>query len=467
VSPVEPPRRLTLEQWEDRHAQLRAAGLREPWYGGPLGRHAEDGDLRLPRLLYDDSAAALRLWNLLLTEERRLFEARERGWTIVGTMKDLGTVPILAYALPKTLAFYPDGAWWIPCVMELSAGLLEEADRLGVDESFCPVRAMLGAFVTGAHFPRPDLVTCSVGATCDDFSAIAQRLQGLGVPVFWWEIPARREPEPGEEAVTLPGGGRAPASQLRAVRGELDRIAKALTELSGERLTEARLREGVRAANRVRRLLEELRLLVFTAPRCPLPALELLIAEMLAIHYCSDRDETIAVLEDLVAEVRRRVEAGVGHEPHDGVRVFWVNPVADLRVMNLLEAAGGRLGGTELLFLHALDEIDEDGDPLEALARAALADPMIGTAEARADRVVDEARRFGSEAVLVSRIPGASHCAREGEVIARRVEEKLGLPTVEIEVPPVSDALAPTISTRLEALMEAARARRPREEVRT
>ncbi len=110
------PRRITLEDWDRRHAALTATGLSEPDYGGPLGRHVADGDLRLPRLEFDDSPAALRLWNFLLTEEDRLFAARERGVTIVGTMKDLGTVPVLAYSLPDTLAFYPDGAWWIPCL---------------------------------------------------------------------------------------------------------------------------------------------------------------------------------------------------------------------------------------------------------------------------------------------------------------------------------------------------------------
>ena len=43
----------------------------------------------------------------------------------------------------------------------------------------------------------------------------------------------------------------------------------------------------------------------------------------------------------------------------DAVGVFWVNPVADLRVMNVLEACGGRLCGTEFLFTHALDPLDE------------------------------------------------------------------------------------------------------------
>ena len=136
------------------------------------------------------------------------------GKKLVGTMKDLGTVPVMAYSLPNLVAFYPDGAWWLPCMMEHSAGLLEIADSLGIDDSFCPVRAMLGAFVTGEHFPLPGLLTCSVGATCDDFSAIAQRLESLGYPILWWEIPHRRQPEPGEAAVELPGGFRAPAEQV-------------------------------------------------------------------------------------------------------------------------------------------------------------------------------------------------------------------------------------------------------------
>ena len=259
------PQKISLDAWDERHATLRAAGLREPAYGGPLGRHVADGDLRLPALEYDNSLAALRLWNFLLTEEDRLAEARADGKTLVGTMKDLGTVPVMVYALPRAVAFYPDGAWWIPCVMQMSAGLLAVADSLGVDESFCPVRAMLGAFLTEAHFPIPDLLTCSVGATFDDFSAIAQRLSGLGYPILWWEMPHRRRPDPGEEAVDLPGGFRAPASQVALVRSELERIRQALESLTGQPLGDAALSAGIRAANRVRRILAELRRLAFTA----------------------------------------------------------------------------------------------------------------------------------------------------------------------------------------------------------
>jgi hypothetical protein len=458
----ETPRQITLQEWDGAYERLRAVGVPQPAYGGPLGRHVADGDTRLLKLRYDNSLAALRLWNFLLTEEDRLQAARDAGKKLVGTMKDLGTVPVMAYSLDNLVAFYPDGAWWIPCVMEVNSGLLQIADSLGIDESFCPVRAMLGAFVTEAHFPVPDLLTCSVGATCDDFSAIAQRLNGLGHPILWWEIPHRRWPEPQEQAVHLPGGFSAPRRQVEFVKAELDRVRIALQDLGGRSLDGGALALGIAKANRVRGLLARLRDAVFTTTLCPMPALEMLIAEMLAIHFCSDQEETIAVLQELLDEVYRRVAAGVGYSPAQAARVFWVNPVADLQVMNLLEDCGGRICGTEYLFAHALDPIPLDVPPLEALARMALADPMVGSAVDRAARIVAEIHRFGAEAVIVSRIPGASHCALEGEIIGEIVNEQGGLPVLEIEVPPLTDAVYPSLRTRLEALVETVVNRRSR-----
>jgi len=212
----------------------------------------------------------------------------------------------------------------------------------------------------------------------------------------------------------------------------------------------------------VRRLLAELCRLAYTPEACPMPALEMLIAEMLAIHFCSDRSETVRVLADLLEEVRRRVKENRGVLAQDAARVFWVNPVADLRVMNLLEDCGGRLAGAEFLFSRALDWIPEDLPPMEALARMALADPMAGPSADRAARIERDARAFGAEAVLVSRIPGASHCALEGAVIARIVREELAIPVVEIEVPPVADPMRPTLRAQLEALVETVMGRRKR-----
>jgi benzoyl-CoA reductase/2-hydroxyglutaryl-CoA dehydratase subunit BcrC/BadD/HgdB len=459
------PKIIEFAEWDRRYAELRACGLIEPNYGGPLQRHADDGDRRLLKLRMDNSAAALRLWNFLLSEETRLHKSVGEGKKLVGTMKDLGTVPVMAYAIDSLVAFYPDGAWWLPCILESGDHLLETADSLGIDDSFCPVRAMLGAFVGQKRFPIPGLLTCSVGATCDDFSAIAQRLESLGFPILWWEMPHRRPPDSREIGVTLPGGFQTTNEQIALVASELDRVRKALEAYSGETLNDAKLADGIVRANRVRIVLTELRQCCFTADPCPMPALEMLIAEMLAIHYCSDYQESLAVLEELLAEVRQRADDRLGVLPANNAKIFWINPVADLRVMNILEEGGGRICGTDYMFCHAMDTIPTDMPPLTALAHMALADPMVGSIADRARRVASEMKRYGAEGAIVSHIPGASHCAMEAAIIGRVLHERLGVPVLEIEVPPLTDSMMPTLRTRLEALVETIREHRKSQEV--
>jgi benzoyl-CoA reductase/2-hydroxyglutaryl-CoA dehydratase subunit BcrC/BadD/HgdB len=260
--------------------------------------------------------------------------------------------------------------------------------------------------------------------------------------------------------VVLPGGFEAPRSQVDFTFSQLEIVRAAMEQLTGESLDDQRLSEGIGEANQIRACLEDLRRIVFTADICPMPALEMQIAEMLAIHFCSDREESIRVLSGLLDEARRRAQAGEGLFGPDAVRVFWVNPVADLRIMNLLEECGGRVCGTEYLFSHALDRIPTDIPPMRALACMALADPMVGSCDDRADRICRDIKEFGSEAVVLSRIPGASHCALEGGVISDMVRSETGLPVVEIEVPPVCDPMMPTLRTRLQALVESVREKR-------
>jgi hypothetical protein len=441
-------KRITLEEFDERYSDKSVF----PSYCCTMSQHIEDGDHRLAKLRFDDSAASYRLWNFLLTEEDRLKQSRKDGKFIIGTMKDLGTIPVMAYSIPDTIAFYPDGAWWIPCIMELSAGLLSEADNLGIDESFCPVRAMLGAFVTGNHFPIPDMLISSAGAVCDDFSAIVQRLDAMGHHVEFWEMPHYRKPEPGEESVFLNDGRQAPLIQHKYVVMEMERIRALLEDKTGKKVTDIMLSEGIKRTNVIRRLLNKLRTLVFTADFVPLPALELLIAEMLAIHFCSDIDETEKVISDLVSEVEKRIKQNVNS---DGLmKVFWINPVADLRAMNLLEDCGCRLCGTDFMFTHALDEIPEDIPPIDALALIALSDPMTADSSVRAHRIVNDIKKFGSEAVIISKIPGASHCAFEGKIISDIIKRECNIPVIEIEVPPLADAFMLNIKTKIEALKE-------------
>jgi hypothetical protein len=48
----------------------------------------------------------------------------------------------------------------------------------------------------------------------------------------------------------------------------------------------------------------------------------------------------------------------------------------------------------------------------------------------------------------------------EGRVIGEIVQETIGIPVLEVEVSPVTDSMRPTLSTRLQALIETVKNRR-------
>jgi len=403
---------------------------------GPIARHAETGDLRLLKLDYHRSPASHDLWNFLMTEEERLHHARAAGATIVGAMKDLGTVPILVDAFTNAVAFYPDGAWWLPCFKEQQTALFDVADTLGIGDGFCPVRAMLGAFELKCHFPIPDITFSSTGATCDDFKAITQRLIERGHPIRFWQMPHVRDADPHEPSVRLPNGRQVPSVLLDIVTNELAGIAQALSAHLGQTITDAKLHRAIRRSNRVRALLARIR-------NGNLPSLERLICEMLALHYCSDYGLCEKILARL-ADVSDPLPAP-NLKP-----VYWINPVADIRMMNVLEQAGGRLCGTDFMFTHALAPLDETAPPLRSLAGMALQDPMAAPTSARMRACAQEAQRLHAQGIIVSRIPGASHCAFEALALERLTD----LPVLEIEVAPITDTYAPALLTRLHAFIE-------------
>jgi len=435
---------------------LRSSQKNLSWYIRPLGEYLRnDNDLILQEIDFDNSWASIWLWNFLLSENERLRSARNKGEKIIGCMKDLGTIPVMAYSLENVRAFYPDGTWWTPCVMKLSDGLFFVSTTQGCDISFCPVRAMLGAFINEEHFPIPDLLICSTGAVCDDFSAISQRLYWLGYDIKWWEVPRRRCAEFHEESVELPSGLIVPRIQVDFIKSELKRVFKILRNFSRSADSDIRLlSDGIRKANQIRRMIMHLRNLIFSSRRCPLPALEELIMEMMAIHFCSDREECLLILKALTEEVERRISLGQSVLSEDCPKVYLVNPVSDIRMMNLIEDCGLRVCGTDFMFTHALELIPEDIDPFDALARMVLSDPMVGPAEDRCKHIIREALKYRVDAVVIVRIPGASHCAWECKSMSEKLKAILRIPVLDVEVPTLVNSIESTLKSRLEAISE-------------
>jgi benzoyl-CoA reductase/2-hydroxyglutaryl-CoA dehydratase subunit BcrC/BadD/HgdB len=468
------PERITAAEWEARmdrvpEAYRAACTFLRPLVPGGVPylfsphEYSCRGDTLLSRLRFDSGLSSLRLWAFLFSEKDRLFLAHEKGWKIFAVMKDLGQVPVLTYAAPQSLTFYADELWWAPCFSE-EPHLLDAAAELGATEELCFVRAALGAYRTLDYFPRPDLTFAGVGACCDDFSAVMQLVEWQGHPIHWWEIPTRHDPAPHRRARrfdrTPHGRSPYPVDTVDFLEGQYRGIVRKLSEVTGREITGEALRGAVRLFNNIRGLVRQLRELVYRERHPPLPGLEMLLAEFIAIHTCSEPWESVAVLTDLLETVRLRKEEGLSPLPGDPVRVMWVNPPTDAAVLSLLEDLGGCVAGTEYLISHSFFPLDESKPPVRAVAENYMDDPLIGSSGFRARRIVEEARRFGAEGVLITGIFGASHCPFEEKVVADAVREELDLPVLSFDIPYAPGKLSEQVQNRMQGFVELLQSRR-------
>ena len=464
----DPVKKLTALEWEPRAREIpdefrsSCRSLRSMVPGGveylfTPWEYSCRGDLLLRRLRFDSSPEALRLWAFLFSEKDRLFLAKNAGAKIIALMKDLGQTAILSYAFPGQLSFYADELWWAPCFAE-STHLLDHASDLGATDELCFVRAVLGAMKTLDYFPRPDLCVAGVGACCDDFSAVMQLVEGIGIPVHWWEMTTPIKG--GSGCVTPFGGVPYSARDLAFLRGQLGGVVRALGETLGMRCTGEMLRGSVNRLNRLRALVRNLREMVYGADYPPLPGLEMYLAEFIAIHTCSEPDECFPVLAGLHRVAEERLSAGLSPlagEKEPPLRVYWVYPPTDASLITLLEDLGGCVAGTDYFINHAFLPLRTATDPLTAVAENCFDDRLLCSPSRRADEIIRDVRHFRAEGVLVSGIFGASHCPWDDRVIQEKVQKELGLPVMVFDVPYSPGRVSEQVRSRMEAFMEIVR----------
>jgi hypothetical protein len=435
-----------------------------PWstYLFPPQTFAIYGARHLRRLKFDNSLAALRMWGFVMSETERLFRARQIGRQVVATMGDLGGTPPMVLAAGDVVPFYPDCIWWVPFTSE-STVLFDAAATLGIGESACYSRAALGAFAKQSYFPGPALCIAATGASCDDYSAVEQLVADMGYPVHWFEIPLRRDCDPGR-----PKSDRttACADSQTAARGlllaQFRCLRQRLQSVLGHGIDDASLESSIRQVNGIRHRVQRIRELAHSAPAVVFPALEMMILEFGNLHFYSDIDEW----QEILIHVEQTIEQRLARRQYLGsagdLRVVWVTPPADPLLLSCAEDLGLRIVGTEYLINQALHGIQEDLEPESALAANLLNSSLMGSSRQRAQSIIDQARRYHAEGIVISGILGGSHCAFETGLIQEYVSAELDLPVLAFDVPAPAPAVSRQLRTRLEAFGELLQARRER-----
>ncbi len=447
IDPV--PERINSGRWHDLFKEIpeefvnsyryyRSAGETD-WntYLFPPSSFLIYGSRYLRKLKFDNSLASLRLWGFMLSESERLFRARQTGKKIVANMGDLGAIPPLVYSFENAVPFYPDCYWWTPFLNE-STVLFDESKRLGIGENCCFVRAALGAFSKLAYFPAPDLNIGAAGASCDDMAGVMQLIDRLGHKINWFEIPHRRDYRPylrkNKFSQTLSHSVEYQTHIKDFLKKEFESLIPLLEKTTGEKFSEEKLKKSIKKTNVLRKQIADIKHLTFTAPASPLPALEVMNIEFMALAGYSDPEEAVDILKHLKNLIKERIELSESHISQDAVRIIWVTPPADPLLLNYMEDLGGRLVGTEFVINQALFPLDTVDGSMDALADGMLNGSLMGSSGARAEEIINQAEKYSAEGIIVSNIFASSHCATETFIIKEKIRDRLNLPVLVFDV---------------------------------
>jgi benzoyl-CoA reductase/2-hydroxyglutaryl-CoA dehydratase subunit BcrC/BadD/HgdB len=457
-------RQINYREWLAEFEQVSDAEIEKtryfrhlkvaPWsqYLFPPSTYALYGQRLLKKIRFDPSVAALRLWGFALSEGERIFRARQAGMKIVAVMGDLGALPPLVYSFPNTVAFYPDCLWWVPFMME-SPVLFEEAQGYGLGDDCCFVRAALGAFSKKAYFPRPDLCIATVGATCDDMSAVISEAELLGNEIYYFELPLRNET-----------GNSGDWKEF--ISDQYRRLCKYIEKVLNIPFSNENFFNTLKKINHMRKLIADISELNSQSEFCPMGAIEMMNAEFSALSYYGDPDECAEVLNDLKREMEFRADNNIGYSEND-LRLVWITPPADPLLLNYAEKLGGRIVGTEYLINQTKSTFKTEGDPFEILAENQLQSTLIGSSDYRVNLILEQVTRTQAEGVIISGVFGSSHCPYETAPIVEALH-KTGTPVLAFDVvAPGKDYLQSQIFSRMEAFMETLRARKRNSNINT
>ncbi len=215
-------------------------------------------------------------------------------------MKDLGTAPVIAYASAG-------------CRRLLSGRRLVDPVRHGNVRRAPPHRRRRGLRRRGLPRPGDPGRVPQPGPFPDSRSAGRGRRRVLRRHVVPDAAAGRPGHAPGLVGAPLSEGTTPRPELVRFVAAELDRVRRAVgrPRRAGPSPTRCWATPSARPTSSGRSL-ARIRDLSYGTTPAPFPALETQICEMLALHFCSDLDECILVLEDVLRTVEARVAAGEG-----------------------------------------------------------------------------------------------------------------------------------------------------------
>lgn len=240
-------------------------------------------------------------------------------------------------------------------------------------------------------------------------------------------------------------------------RHELERLRSILEKASGKRIDDERLRSAIQLMNRNRMVRKALMDLNRMNP-APLPG-TLLLELLFKLGFLTDREQGITLMERLVDLMRESAAiTGNGRSSRRKRLLLTGVPVGvgSDKVVRLVEQCGSDViafencSGYKQAFV-----VDEDMEPMEALARQYLATPCsvmspnAGRLELLAQMIMD----FSIDGVIDLTWQACHTYNIEAYSVERFIGERFGLPTLHLETD-YAESDTEQLRVRIEAYLE-------------
>jgi benzoyl-CoA reductase/2-hydroxyglutaryl-CoA dehydratase subunit BcrC/BadD/HgdB len=241
-------------------------------------------------------------------------------------------------------------------------------------------------------------------------------------------------------------------------RKQLEKLVRRLEEAFGTTIDDEKLAAAVRLMNRERLALKAV---MDLARRRPSPVTGMELVEIgFKTSFFPDKEQAVGMLLDLAGEIGKKADAGEACRAEDAPRMLLTGVPVGMgshKVVRLIEECGGSVVCLDNCsgYKKTRVMVEENGDPLTALARAYLDVPcaVMSPNPRRYEALREMSAAFSVDAVVDLIWQGCQTYAVESASLKTFVRDELGKPFLQIETD-YSETDTEQLKVRIEAFME-------------
>ncbi|MDD4635124.1 MAG: 2-hydroxyacyl-CoA dehydratase family protein [Dehalococcoidales bacterium] len=309
----------------------------------------------------------------------------------------------------------------IHSVMNENFDLVNNGVDTGLSPEYNPWNLiMAGSMASGATKTTLSGAAISCGNWDDQTKKTWQALsEKLGTPVYFWEIP-RWDSDSEKWAIKF-------------LKAELEQLFQWLQYTTGVKVTSQSLSDAVINGNRIRQQLQEIDELA-CSPGRPLSALEYYMLHLASTDYFPNPRETHRIYDQIICELRQRVEKATSNTPDEPLRIFMMgDETQQFQLFKMIEDCGGQVVGADFRLALYYKLIPQDGSILDNLAHWIWNMPTNMPTMERIRATIPFIQRQKADAVIINSTIGSRNLPGSERIVRDIIKQEMEIPVLSIE----------------------------------